>query len=218
MDIIYTYRKTSSPELDWSIKSLKNISHDKVYVLGDLPFNQVDATHVAVPDTEWSTLSTQASVFHRLYHACDLVDGNNFIFMMDDVFMLEPWQPINYVRKTSLKDHIDYAANGKYKQSLKVSYDWLIEQGYKNPKDYELHTPFIMNKHKTKELFDRLLPLVKEYGTVSPRSIYGNVYNIKATVMPIDTKGCKQYKGRTILSTNEDTFAGEIGDYIRSII
>lgn len=216
LDVIYPYLRNYSRELEWSIKSLKNTEHGQVYVIGQAPDYPIDAKVITpqVPPM-WARISPYNDVLNKLLIACrDETITDDFYLFNDDFFLLAPYDGTIYDRG-DLKTHIEQRKhNDSYTQMLQRTVDWLEREGY-STKDYTTHTPIIYNKQKLEELILRIMPIVSQGNDMSIRSLYGNVYNVKSEYMAIDTKNPKNYQRRTILSTTETSFNGEIGVYIR---
>lgn len=210
--VVYPYSKCSSHELEWSIKSLKNVEHDKVYIIGDEPNCDVDATIIQPAVNKWSRLGAYNNVINKLLTITEHITGD-FLFMNDDVFIMEEYDGTTYDRG-ELEDHIASRRLDSYARSLQNTLEWLADNGY-TTKSYDAHTPVVFNSEKLKQLIQRILPTIEKGRSLQIRSLYGNVYGVESEYMPIDTKNPENYIGRTILSTNDITFRGKIGMYIR---
>lgn len=198
MDIILLYKKSRSGELEYAVKSLDNLDYDRLLILDG---------SITLP--RWGK-GSWLNQLAKLEYACSLKDlSDPFLATADDVFVLDEWEPINY-NKGSLQDHIDgRRVRDSYTRSLIVTKNWLEDRGLPTL-SFELHTPFLYEKQKLKDLID----LMPKDNALQVRSLYGNYYKIDTEYMQ-DCKNPKDYEGKTILSTNEHIFAGELGSYIR---
>lgn len=217
MKIIYPYLKNYSRELEWSIKSLVNTEHDGAIVIGDRPDYEVDAKFIK-PDNPplWARMSPYNDVVNKLLVASRLDIGDDFVFMNDDFFLMKPWDGTIYDRGT-IADHVARRRTDTYTQMLERTKSWLEKNNYQT-KSFDTHTPMIFNRKNLEELILRILPDIQYGGSMSIRTLYGNVYDVASEKMSVDTKNPTDYHGSAILSTNEETFNGEIGVYIRKAL
>ena len=74
MKVFYPYKKTWSRELEYSIKSLKNVEHDGVYIIGDKPDYDVPAT-IITPKPHQIPHDPYVDVFMKHYTACLEIDA-----------------------------------------------------------------------------------------------------------------------------------------------
>ena len=211
MDVVYVYKKNHSDELKWSVRSVqKNLEHQNIYVVGDDP--KIDGV-IWVPHK--STLGKYQDQMAKYRLACD-IDGlsDEFVAMNDDFFVMESWNPENYVRGY-LGTHI--AARKRldtYTRSLIATNNYLSQSGAQNQYSFELHIPFVFRKGPLRSLIDDTAEKYKNVA-LQVRSLYGNVFDINASVRP-DVKNPENFADYPLLSTNERSFAnGEIGRYIR---
>lgn len=209
----YPYKKTWSRELSYSIKSLKNVPHSGVYIIGDKPDYDVPATIIA-PEPHQMPYSAYTDVFMKHYTTCLEIDADELLVMNDDFFIMQPYDFQMYDRG-SMTDHIaERSRNDPYKQMLQNTYDYLTAQG-ETTKDYTTHTPFLYNRKNLLALIEQVMPEIKRGKTMSIRTLYGNIFNVPSETIK-DVKNPEVYEGLPILSTNEHTFMGELGLYIRS--
>lgn len=210
MDVVYTYKHTNSDELEWSIKSLKNVGHRSVYVIGDDP--KIDGvTHIPPDKQKWGDYSKYHNQIQNYLTAWRYNDiSDDFLAMNDDFFILRSWEPINYNRG-SLKDHIKQRRiNDLYARSLNETRKYLETRNFP-ALSYELHTPFIFNKALLKKLIIDLGDnILNKYQL---RSLYGNVYRAP-TEYHEDVKNVINPNAELISSSNA-TWRGEVGDFIR---
>lgn len=202
MDIIIPYKQSRSGELEWALESLKNIKHDKVLVLGD---------DIELP--KWGYQSKYHNQIAKLLHACNNeYVSERFAASMDDVFILDEWKPVNY-NKGTLQDHIrSRGRNDTYTRSLQYTEAWLKRHGH-GTLSFELHTPFVYDKQKLLDLI-LMIPLRQP---MQIRSLYGNYYNIP-TEYREDVKNPTEYIGKDIISTDDITFRGKLGKYVREVL
>lgn len=215
LDICIPYLRNYSHELEWSIKSLKNTEHGDVYVLGQAPDYAIDAK-VITPQAPpmWARISPYNDVIHKILTYAEKHDGD-FLLMNDDIFLMDKYD--GTVHHRGLLSDRTQGNLTTYLQGLKNTEDWLVQNGY-TIKDYDCHTPMIMNSRKFIDLVQRILPQLNMGHNLMIRSLYGNVYGVKSKKIDKDPKNQPNYQGMDIISTTEETFNGEMGLYIRTIL
>jgi len=215
-DIIYILRENvDSEELRYSLRSLKNFPHRKVFFIGGQPKDlkpDVAVPHKQLGDCKWELIRSSMSKAVELDELTD-----DFFLFNDDFFVMKPFKGtfVNYIDKT-LEDRIaelrqvNRWLNQYGRTVLKVNEE-LKALGIWCPKNFEVHLPMLMNKELVKTSI---------YKCSSPqmRSIYGNINRIKV----VQHADVKVYDLETVpedpdfLSTNDTTFReGKVGEYIR---
>lgn len=178
MDILYPLKRTrDNKELKYSLRSLQNIKHDKVFIIGDLPDFPIVNINYIYSNTLDSRYETTTN---HIKTACQCKDiSDDFILMNDDFYFL---------KSTTLEDlNVD---RGLLKEVVKfyhknhnplTRYDRLVEQTYlhykeigqNEPRSFELHCPMIINKKK----FLSILPMFSSEALhCCKRTIYGNKF------------------------------------------
>lgn len=180
MDIVYPYKRCAD-EIYYSLRSLKNIPHDKVFIVGDKPtginFKTVNYIPFAQNKTKYKNTT---EILKMMCQNKDL--SEDFILMNDDFFILKeiknPAEELNLYRDYALKVYEyyvkKYGNNGYSKgiiETIKLMQDKLF---IANPLSYELHTPFILNKFKFLDMFN--IEGVDNIACLHKRTLYGNLY------------------------------------------
>lgn len=212
LDVVYAYKRVPSEEILWSIKSLKNLPHRNIYVIGDDP--GVEGIIVLPTNAySWGNFSKYHNQIAKYLTACEHHEiSSQFIAMNDDFFVMNEWSPVNYNRGT-LRNHIaGRRTKDSYTKSL-ISTTLLLNQMGLEDLDYELHTPFVFDKSMLKKLIESLTFNRRESYQI--RSLYGNAYST-TTELAKDVKNPDSPEGMTLISTDNKTFKGKLGDYIRS--
>lgn len=173
MDVVYVYKRgpRNGIELRYSLRSLKNIEHDRVFIVWDKPDRTKNVIHIPVEDTpgdKYWNVRKKINVIVR-----DDRISDNFIFMHDDHYILKPIKELKYYKRAKLKDHYEKIykklGDNKYTQAIKEVYD-MFPEWY----SFDVHTPIIFNKIKMRQI------MVTYWDTQwSKRSIYCNYFNIK---------------------------------------
>ena len=182
MDIVYLVKDTPiNEELTYSMRSLKNIPHDKVFMVGGCPNNINQNRIIYVPTVQG--LNKYKNTTHSLKTICqDSRLSGDFILMNDDFFILkpieEPIKELNLCRGT-IKEVLEkmrtrHNTDGLYMTSMRQTDIYLQDIGVKTPLSYELHIPMVLNKTKFLNVFS--LPYITDSILTHKRSIYGNLY------------------------------------------
>lgn len=189
---LYVYTKTADKgmELRRSLRSLKNVKNwnSQVFLVGESEEWFKNIVHISAPRLYGNP---QKDVENKMHIALtDERCPEDFIFMNDDIYVTEPCEvePMHYGPLTGTDKTYHLRAK-------KLTAERLMEQGIKEPLNYELHTPMIMNKEK--RLSIRPLIMSSFNGTpILPRSVYGNLFNIGGKYYEDQkTKGDKLKKG-----------------------
>lgn len=213
-DIVYPYKESASRELEFSLKSLKNVEYDRVFIVTDdvVLGENVPNVHLIKPlKNGWARYSPYNDVINKLLTICDYAD--EIVLMNDDIFIMAPDDMLTKNRGL-LVDHLNVRKYDTYARALQNTRNLLSEGGY-DELDYELHTPMRMNTALLRIAITELLPKLQSSRSIMIRSYYGNRFAVESDYAE-DVKNAANYKDLNVISTNEMTFAGEIGDYIKA--
>lgn len=202
-DVVYVVRPGEwNEELRYSLRSLENLPHDRVIVVGSAPdWCKVDR----IPTSPTGDKYQRAS--GNLIAACqDDVISDPFYFFNDDMYVMLPIEEVPVLHNGSLENLLKKRAKAKATLELLQSY------GIKDPVAYDgLHVPMPIHKALLLEAWDK----GKHLKVCYIRSLYGNLASIGG--VSYDNAKCHQdYEYRMFLSTSDNGFAnGEVGSYIR---
>lgn len=182
MDVVYLVKNCiENEELTYSLRSLVNIPHDKVFIVGGCPHN-VDkrkVTYISIPPT----VTKYKTTTNNLKSVClDSRLSSDFILMNDDFFILKPIKnprkELNLCRGT-IKDVLKemsyrHSVDSQYMLGMKQAEIFLSDLGHPEPLSYELHIPMVMNKEKFLSIFQ--LPYIDSIKVLHKRTIYGNLF------------------------------------------
>lgn len=214
-DIVYFVKDTrDNEELRYSLRTLKNFPHRKVWFYGGCPAGLKPDHHVYVKqDQETKWLNINKSIKEAVNNP-EITD--DFWLFNDDFFIMKPVKnPGNYydgsLYKRIVKLEDKFGRFTKYSLQLRKICDDLDSMGC-DVRNFCVHIPMLINKKKAIELFN-----IED--THMFRSLYGNYHNIKAKQLgdyKISNTKLK-WKDSTYLSTTEQSFAGEVGKQIREL-
>lgn len=179
MDIIYPYIK-GDDEIIYSLRSLANLPHDNVFIVGDRP-EGIDIKKVHyIPFAQTKTKYKNTTEIIKMM-CNNLAVSDDFILMNDDFFILKeiknPTEELNLYRGSALKVYEHYTqrfGNNGYSKGMLETAKLLQEMGIAYPLGYELHTPFVFNKSKFLKMFE--LKGVTDILALHKRTLYGNLY------------------------------------------
>ena len=214
-DVVYFVKDTEiNNELTYSVRSLVNFPHKRVWFYGGCPKNLKPTYHVEVEQdqpTKWE------NIFKMFKMACSNKQiTTNFWLFNDDFFIMKPvekgpcyFEGDLYKRVVTLEDR----HNGitPYSQQLRYTLQELEGMGC-TTLNYGVHTPMLINKKKGLELCNIIEgPMI--------RCAYGNYFKIGGENhkdVKIDSI-TKPYKDTDYLSTNDKSFNyGIVGQQIRN--
>jgi len=210
MDVVYPYKKNYSNELEWSIKSLKNIKYKNIYVVGDNPDFNLKATLVKPTKRAWHIFSPFHDQIDKYLTACETSKSDYLLLLNDDMFILDKTQIKNYNRG-SITQHLNERNIDSYSSGLRSTMEYLKSKGYTEV-DFELHIPMLVERLKLKQAIEELIPILSTSKKIMIRSYYGNRFNIESEYM----EDIKNKIATPYMSTNEDTFLGDLGEHIRN--
>ena len=170
MDYVYICRGGDNEELRYSLRSIeKNMPKGRVWLVGKRPIWYTgDLIYVEDTGKKFDNIRNCIKIASEHPEISD-----DFVLMNDDFFVLKTIASVSNFHGGLLSDKIK-----RYKESnmaplyirlLELTHKQLVMSGIKDPIDYDIHVPMVMNKHKLKE------SLSVAY---FPRSSYGNVYKI----------------------------------------
>ena len=215
-DVVYFVKDTATnEELRYSLRSLKNFPHGKVWFYGGCPDRLKPDYHIEVEQdlpTKW------ANIFKMFKMACLNEDiTKDFWLFNDDFFIMKLvkhgpnyYCGDLYKRVVTLEDK----HNGitPYSQQLRYTLQELEGMGCTTI-NYALHVPMLINRKKGEEL-------AKIINGPMIRCAYGNYFSIGGKDhQDFKIDSCtRPYKDGDYLSTNDKSFRyGVVGQQIREI-
>ena len=184
MDIVYLIKtdpENDSEELRYSLRSLKNVPHGKVVLVGEKPDWATNVTFIPVEQSK--TKNENWAMNLRAAAASDEI-SQEFVMMNDDFFIMRQIPEITLTNFGTMKSVIAhyaerYPEGTPYIESMKKLYSLLKEQGNAEPLSYELHAPMILSKANIRELYRNAPSPFYQF-----RSFYGNYFNIGGMTVP----------------------------------
>ena len=170
MDYVYICRDGDNEELRYSIRSvIKNTKYDNIWVVGGKP-DWYCGKHISVKQ-DGNPYVNVRNILRAICLSKDI--SENIVLMNDDFFIMKEINTFNNYNGGTLLDkiekHQDTTGETLYLKRLTKTYNKLLTMDIKNPLNYELHVPILIEKSKLKRI-------LKDIVDCSLRSVYGNLF------------------------------------------
>jgi len=180
-DILYRVKRgESNEELRLSLRSLANLPHDQVVMVGRPP-SWVQNVH----RIQGHKASKWRALVYDLWLASKEMAGRSFILFDDDMYVLKAMRSMPVLHGGPLAQWLTPVPSGSYQRSLRQTEDYLAGRGQQAPLSYELHLPLPM---VADAVVDALGPVVDSSEPVQARTVYGNVMGIGGREVDTDVK------------------------------
>lgn len=210
MDVVYNCRTGKNEELRYSMRSVyDNLDYDSLWVVGGKP--DWYAGNFVEHGWDESKEVRERLGFGAIVGTPEIAE--NFILMNDDFFVLQKTNNVINWNGGLLKDKVrmydQIAPIHRYTLLLKKTYSYLISQGIKDPIDFEMHTPMVMNKTNLSYIVD--MPMLT-------RSLYGNMFNVDSEYhkdVKVYPRG--QFNNRTFDMSQETQYLSSMDETFSTI-
>lgn len=221
MDIIYVVKKKNGNDrLKYSLRSLKNIEHDKVWIAGHTPNWCRNVGSIPVLQTgsrfENSTMNLLLACAHpEVSEEC--------VYFNDDFFVMKKLDEIPVLHRGLVKDVLkEYKAkfgDSKYSRGAEETARFMKQYLHiKEPISYELHVPLPFRKSSMAKVLRLPMKYNVDLPVLHKRSLYGNYLQIGGTQIP-DVKihnGSEIPKDSPFLFSTATSMDAELGRYVRN--
>jgi len=211
MDIVYLCRRGEhNPELRHSLRSLRNLPHDRVWIAGFKP-SWVCAGHIVAPRMhspwEQTTANLKAAAEHPEV-------SERFLLFNDDFFVMRPLAEMPVLHRGPVGEPSKGMTS--YTAQLHTLAAWLRQQGHTHVLSYELHVPMAMTKTGVLEVMGLGAPY--QAMIRHKRSLFGNHFDVGGTLMrDCKIRDKKAPLDRMFLSTSDASFLRwPVGEHIRA--
>lgn len=211
-DVVYVVRPGEiNEELRYSLRSLRNLPHGKVWIAGYCPSWVTGVGVIPVTTKPGGHSSAKAN----LRAACEHPEvSESFVYMNDDFFVMQPMDELPVMHRAPIADAIRTAGMSRsYTRAMKATMEILIEQGVAEPLMYDLHAPMTVTKAGMLEALG-----LCSYPMVQERTLYGNLQQVGGELRPNHKvhRGDRGWQKQPFLSTNDQTFKSmPVGELIR---
>jgi hypothetical protein len=183
MDIVYLVKtdpENDSEELRYSLRSLKNLPHARVFIIGEKPSWATNVEYIPIPQTGTKGENVHANLLAAL-RSSDISD--DFVLMNDDFFIMKPMDSLADYDFGPLKDVLDaymvrYPDESDYINRKRMMYEHLLEAGFENPISYELHVPMRINKRDALRIISEAKGRLYQF-----RTYYGNYVGLRSSTI-----------------------------------
>lgn len=237
LDIVYPYKTDGSgEELRYSLRSLVNIPHRYVWVVGDREpwfsdeIRYIKFDHTQIGKNKYQNVN-EALIALSIWDEYEATGRENpssdYILFNDDFFILQPIDNLPRITNGTLQDKIKALKNNPYTKNNKI-YISGLEYALERLKvtntvclNYESHLPMIFNQEKYAKIFSQ------QKDSPARRSLYGNafidkddlrygMYNLESDCKIYDPE--QEISGHPIfISTTANSFHGKAGQYIKQM-
>jgi hypothetical protein len=167
-DVVYVCRNGENPELRYSLRSLANLDHGRVWLVGGRPA-WARTRYVSVPQaTRDKVLNVRANL--RALVATEEISEEFYLFN-DDFYVMRKVASVPPMHRGLLSE-----AEGatRWHAYMHATDAWLKDRGVAEPLNYELHVPLPM----TKSGLSATLDLIGSTRELHYRSVFGNLAQI----------------------------------------
>lgn len=175
MDIVYPLLRTDDQNIEfrYSLRSLSNIKFENIFIIWGYPRRLTNVIHIPYKDND----TRYQNVVAKMRIACeDPRISEDFIRMMDDVYILKQIKKIWYYKIWTIKDHLENIKQ-TFSNANMMPYYRAINWAYERfPKwdDFDTHCPIVFNKTKLLAVLDKYY-----WNPIAKRTAYCNENNIK---------------------------------------
>lgn len=205
MDVLYTLGNGSlyeNQEIKQSVKLLrKHVKFDRLWIIGEEV--KLDTNYNFIPFKD--QLTRTKNVFRKIVEVCENYDiSDDFLYMMDDVFILKDIEIANYPVYHSgyLKD---YPPMNNYFKELNNTKMFLVKQS-KPTLNFGVHCPIVYNKEKIMQIDSFYWKYVNSGPNreLNPRILYGNWFEHSNKEFTKDCKLIQDYPMETLKELLKD--------------
>ena len=197
MDVVYLCRAGENEELRYSLRSLANLPHERVWLFGGAPQWVTDVDLVATDQR-----GTKYQVTTRAMRAaCEHPDVSDpFALFNDDFYVARPCAEVPVLHRGLISDVLaDYRRRGhggsSYCRGMVQTARLLRSLGYDAPLSYELHVPLPVGKRAMTEALD--VGAAAGIAVLHKRTLYGNLARLGGERL-IDVKITRARDGRIV--------------------
>lgn len=210
MDVVIPYKASRSRELIYAVRSLVNLPHERIYIIGDQTI--LDLPHIIYKqssDIATNTLNIIDIAVRTHYISED------FIWMADDMYIMKPIEKIPVYHRGTYADILEGYKDVQgnfYVDRMRKTDRMLRSMGIEYPLCYEAHIPFVINKEKWRKVRGHITPKLNKL------SMYGNLNKIGGTYMnDVKVRTRDWVPDGTFISTHEQTFdLNQVGTFVRT--
>lgn len=219
MDVVYLVRKgDSNPELRYSLRSLANLPHRQVWLVGHCPGWVTGVRHIPTVQTGTKYRNTTLAV-RRACENRQITD--DFALFNDDFFVMRPLDHVPTMHLGPVEQRIEHhrsRGSTGYATGAERTAHLLRSWGYDEVLSYETHTPMVINRRGMLDALHRAAP--HGIPTLHKRTLYGTLHQVGGALLDPDPKVTTDDPGPwhgPFLSTDDQAFRRHpVGEHIRA--
>ena len=166
-DVVYLCRAGENEELRYSLRSLVNVPHGRVWLVGGRPPSWYTGESIR---TVQHGLKKEITARAMIAACLDPRISDPFLLFNDDFYVMRPGPLPGPMHRGRLQTVIDWyesqGINSRYVAGMRATKKKLRALGIRQPLSYELHTPMLIDKL-------RMLGASRHGG--HQRTMYGNL-------------------------------------------
>jgi len=216
MDVVYLSKNGENPELRYSLRSLRNVPHERVWVFGGAPawLNPDTVTHVRSAQEVSPFASTRKHLRAALKH--DEV-SDPFMLWNDDFYAMRYVAKVETLHRGPMATVLENSrSRTPWVKGLQGTMQFMNHSlGMEAPLSYDLHVPLVVKKAEMREAFEASRRL--KVDGVHIRSVYGNLAGIGGRYSddPKMLRRTDPFPRGPWLSSNPDTFRSTVEPVLR---
>jgi hypothetical protein len=216
MDVVYVNKTGENLELRYSLRTLKHVTHDNVWIFGGAPswIHPINVHHCNRIQKGSPYLSTRG----HIAAACGTPDVSDpFMLWNDDFFAMQPIGEVPVMHRGPLDEMIEQYASTKtlWARALRETLAMVEERLGPMGLSYDLHAPLIVHKEPMREAL-RWATKAKN-DAVHVRTLYGNLADLGGIQIrdPKMMKRSSPFPEGPWLSSSDDTFRSSVEPVLR---
>lgn len=222
MDVVYVVRAAEhNEELRFSLRSLVNLPHEKVWIAGHKPAWVSEAVG-HIPTVQRGT--KYANTTANLVAACRHPEvSERFALFNDDFFVMSPLASLPVYHRGPLREveeDLTRRGYGAYLTGMRQTRALLSRLGIDDPLSYELHVPLPMTKAGFLAAMEAAEASPPPPRILHKRTLYGNHAGVGGEFLrdcKIANLGREPSRVGLFLSTTERSFTGGVGRFIQRV-
>lgn len=147
-DIVIPCRPGANEELRYALRSLKNLPHRDVWIIGGMPDWVRDVRFYEYPR---STTKYETTAQHMVTACRHPEISDPFVLMNDDFYIMKPMKTVPELHRGTVREVIaEHEAHGitksAYVTGMRQTLARLEQKGFPDPLSFELHVPMLISK------------------------------------------------------------------------
>lgn len=147
-DIVIPCRPGENEELRYALRSLKNLPHRDVWIIGGMPDWVRNVRFYEYPR---STTKYETTAQHMITACTHQEISDPFVLMNDDFYVMRPLKNVPTLNRGTVREVIaQHESEGitasQYVQGMRDTLARLEEHGHLDPLSFELHVPMLIQK------------------------------------------------------------------------